>query len=317
MGGPAQRISCDAGALQLGEAITAALGACRVHFPSEGEVGTADTVARSVGFRSFGDLQANASHLMVWLEDEEVTVQGMMAMPGGYRGDPELVRNCPRDKAAFGQAVIDLRPRCTPRRVLPIRPAPNRFQPARPRTIDPVDVSVPFGYKSTWIVVPCDDPNQVATSLGLRSVCPCSWREGITRAYNIKGVFVCPPIHGWTMAVGCVGEVEDPELLPFLERLSDEFGQACFFCTHRGVGLHVWARAERGKITRAFGQGENLSWNTGDRTPEEVELDFGRADDERRLDEEDVLTLAGRWTLNPCDVDMHADACGPGMFGER
>jgi hypothetical protein len=105
-----------------------------------------------------------------------------------------------------------------------------------------------------------------------------------------------------------------------LENLSKQFAEAFYFGTHRIVGYHAWASAEKGKIRRAFGylgeRGEFLV-NVGDRTPEEIEIGTGVADTDTAPDEESVLGLAASWVLDPREIDLYTEATGPGWLGTR
>jgi hypothetical protein len=57
--------------------------------------------------------------------------------------------------------------------------------------------------------------------------------------------------------------------------------------------------------------------NMGERTPEEIELGTGVKDLNSPPDEQTVLDLAGKWVLNPGEIDLHTEAMGPGSFGTR
>src|SRR5947199_331590 len=78
---------------------------------------------------------------------------------------------------------------------------------------------------------------------------------GTEAAYQ-SSVLVTPPLADWTLAVGTAlfppGRAE-AFVKPLLERLSGQFGEAQYFCTHRDVELHVWARATQGRLVRGYG----------------------------------------------------------------
>jgi hypothetical protein len=62
---------------------------------------------------------------------------------------------------------------------------------------------------------------------------------------------------------------------PLLERLSRQFADAQYFCTHQDFELHVWARARHGRLVRGYGwlgqKGLTL-WDEGAQTKEERDL---------------------------------------------
>ena len=79
---------------------------------------------------------------------------------------------------------------------------------------------------------------------------------------------------------------------PLLERLSEEFGEAQYFCTHRDAKLHCWARARQGRLIRGYGwlgqKGLTL-WDEGEPTKAESPLACGL----RIVDPRSALSLLG------------------------
>jgi hypothetical protein len=179
------------------------------------------------------------------------------------------------------------------------------------------DLPQPFGYKIAWLALRTVDTQAVVAALRLVGARPANWREGVAHAYGPE-VFVTPPLSSWTLAVGAVLFAPDkpaPFVKPFLEHLSGQFGEAQYYCTHRVVELHVWARGVQGRLIRGYGyigeRGETL-WDEGEQTEAEGDLGF-RFFDERSLDataegywartdlsfpdEEAVMRLAAAWSL--------------------
>src|SRR5581483_9955152 len=188
----------------------------------------------------------------------------------------------------------------------------------RPKMHSPDDLPISFGYKSAWIAVPSQDRRAFAESLNLKGIERCSWSDGLLKAYNLEGVFVTPPVLGWTMAVGAHPEAGQDSFLGLLELVSRRFRQAFYFGTHRIVEYQAWAIAKEGKIHRAFawlGETGEFLLNISERTPEEIDLDTGLEDPESAPDEETVLDLASRWVLDPRTLEQHTEARGPGWFG--
>src|ERR1700722_4730057 len=117
------------------------------------------------------------------------------------------------------------------------------------------DWPLPFGYKIAWLALYTNDTNEVATALRLVGTRVATWAEGIAAAHQ-SSIFVTPPLAGWTLAIG--KPLYPPEKVevfvkPMLERLSCRVKDAQYFCTHRVVEIHVWARAIEGRLIRGYG----------------------------------------------------------------
>jgi hypothetical protein len=183
---------------------------------------------------------------------------------------------------------------------------------------------VPFGYKSTWLVINTVDANAVVLTLALKDVQPATWQEGVHGNHN---VFVSPSILGWTSVLIRFLDVNEPRFLPLLETLSRQFGEVQYFGTHRVVDCHSWAKAIDGRVVRAYswlGESGEVLLDLGERTPEEKELGFHFIDpltvdrDWKTGDcpvEDDVIHIAAKWSLNPLEIDAH-DSEGPGFIGK-
>jgi len=185
---------------------------------------------------------------------------------------------------------------------------------------DNPDLPVPFGPRMAWLALDTTDAEAVATALGLREARAATWAEGIDAAYH-SSVFVTPPLADWTLAVGTAlfpPERAEAFVKPLLERLSRQFGDAQYFCTHRVVELHLWARALKGRLARGYGwlgeKGLTL-WDEGGQTKEERALGFGSFDGRSPAveqarntnsilpDEGGVMQLASLWSIDPTTLD--------------
>ncbi len=190
-----------------------------------------------------------------------------------------------------------------------------------------------FGYKCAWIAVRTDSPLTVATALGLRNLRPSSWEEGIAAAYRYepkvilsRHAFLTPPIDGWTLCVSTAFfKLErEQQLVPFLCNLSRQLQTVVqCFQTHRVVEAHTWGWAESGNLMRLYGylgeRGETL-FDIGGQTDAEASLGF-RFFDERspeasdpKVDywaredltfpnEDHVMQLAGKWSIDPTTLE--------------
>ena len=158
----------------------------------------------------------------------------------------------------------------------------------------------------------------VQAALGLRKAMPCSWEEGLSAAHE-RGLFISPPINGWTLVMGA--NLPDPaedvdRSFHFLLCLSTKLGQVQFFSVNRPLHHHAWVRADSGQVQRAYAWAGKTLWNQGSKTASEVELglkcfDYGEpfppldftGTDPVALNTERVPLLAARWSLDPSGID--------------
>lgn len=168
------------------------------------------------------------------------------------------------------------------------------------------EAPVPFGYKTAWAAVRCDDPRRVMAALGLEGARESGWREGLALAGRDGQVFVSPCLEGFVLAVGLeetLGRAED------LPRWAAEFGEVQFFATHRVAEYHRWGRYAGGRLIRDYcwcGEEGKVLRDVGLPTPEELALGFdrfprpGREEEDTPLpDEEAVLAIAAAWGVDP------------------
>lgn len=175
-----------------------------------------------------------------------------------------------------------------------------------------------FGYKCAWYAVRTNDVDAVVDAMRLVDVVESDWAKGIEAAYANK-VFVTPPLGDWILIAGVpLFHDESPVTIErLLAALSERFGEAQYFCTHRVVDANCWALARSGEVVRAFGflgeRGE-ITWQEG--TPTQVELDLG----ERKLEfpgpsEDDVMKVAAAWSLDPTGLEGRFVEPGLGRLG--
>jgi len=182
------------------------------------------------------------------------------------------------------------------------------------------DQPVPFGSAIAWLALDTRDAEGVATALGLRALRPATWAKGIAAAHR-SSVYITPPLADWTLAVGTAlfpPDKADAFVKPLLERLSRQFGEAQYFCTHREVELYVWARARKGRLVRGFGWlgKESLTlWDEGAPTKEERDLGFRFCDGLSTPDEQCVTELAYLWSIDPTTLDEQFKEPVMGLLG--
>lgn len=195
------------------------------------------------------------------------------------------------------------------------------------------DHPIGFGYKCAWLALKTTHTTAIVAALELRKVCSANWRQGIDAAYTLnERVFVAGPVDGWTFVVGLdasrllYSEDGGDRLREWIERLSGEFDEACYFVTHRGVDYHAWVRAVDGKVVRGFvyspdfDDARGVGWAMGDLSDDERTLDINLVgldrDDHRRPDEDDVIRMAEVWTINPLLLDDRDLPMSAGVVGE-
>jgi hypothetical protein len=179
---------------------------------------------------------------------------------------------------------------------------------------------VGFGPKQAWLAVRHGDAAAVGAALGLRDLGPVSWRAGVDLAYLTDDRLVLtPPLPGAGTGAG-VGDVPwllvtgrwllRPAAAPDVAALSARLGtEVQFFASYRVGERHRWERAVDGALVRAFAYvgeaGEVTRWE-GDPDDAETAIGLpGTLDDDVDVlvAEDDVLRLAGAWSVDPSALD--------------
>lgn len=306
--------------LALGQAVRQALETSGTPAPetfrnSHAMSRSLDEVLRAAGIQSWSRLTRSSRLLSVEDNGARVTIQAW----GGNKG------TCGPTPEETGRVLLDLLASCSPSDPLsPVRPGTSY---RRERHGPAMDGGMPqtFGYKFRWIVVDTTDAGSIVSELGLTGVRPATWDID---PYAHAGVFVSPSVLGWTFVLGLYVEPHWPRFAPLLEDLSRRFGEVQYFTTHRVVELHAWAKAIHGRIVRGYcwaGERGEIVMDVGGLTPEEEELGFSRFINSRTIDgdwehvdfpsEGDVMRIAGKWSINPQELDAY-DSEGPGFLGE-
>jgi hypothetical protein len=188
---------------------------------------------------------------------------------------------------------------------------------------------VSFGSNLAWVAVETTDTEKAAVAFGLQKLREATWEEGVAAAYRSE-VFVTPPLGDWTLVASAAlfpPERMEAFVKPLLEQLSRSFREAQYFCTHRDVELHVWARAQKGRLLRGYGrlgrQCQTL-WNEGPQSKEERALGFrftdaaaekGPGEGTTTPDEGCVTQLASLWSVDPTALDEHFQEPVMGILG--
>ena len=181
----------------------------------------------------------------------------------------------------------------------------------------------PFGYKTNWLCVKCDSPEQVIDALGLKNAARSNWEFGLSQTRD--RVFVSPPLDGYVLAVGydTFGIMPSVnEEIEALKTIAAKFDEVQCFFSHRVSDFYVWAKFVKGQLVRGYGWngGEGMVYlNEGELTPEEQTLGFGgfiqsEDDDWESVefpDEESVVEIAAAWGVDP----LFNDCDYPEAFG--
>jgi len=112
--------------------------------------------------------------------------------------------------------------------------------------------------------------------------------------------------------------------------LSRKFGEAQFFGSMRTSDVSIWARASKGKLVRLFYEGDGSRRVQGNETDEEKALGlnfFDASSPEAKQpgywqrkdlvypDEEYVLRIAGKWSVDPSKLNQMGLPPSLGLLG--
>lgn len=206
----------------------------------------------------------------------------------------------------------------------------------RPSPADlPPEHAVSFGHKSRWLAVKVNSPTAVLKALGATNSREAGWSQGVGAPEG--AVFATPPLDGWVLVVGAFPEIlgeGDEKAVALVSKLSAELGtEVQYFGTHRVVDYHAWVRAKNGEVSRAYAylgergktllrMGEQSEEEKAlglsffdDKSPEAKDDAYWRRDDLSYPDEEDVMKVAGRWSINPAELGERG-AVGRGWLAD-
>ena len=169
---------------------------------------------------------------------------------------------------------------------------------------EPVEISaepdgpVPFGYKTSWAAIRCEDPERVIAALRPRSRQAANWQTGMDAAYAGQGLFVSPCLDGFVLVIG--------RTLPFAREEQNQFSEVQLFCSHRVGSCYSWEKYVAGTCVRTYAYEDSYVEASGPLTPEELALGFDRFPQAEQAEggenvpgEEDVLNIAAAWGVDP------------------
>lgn len=175
------------------------------------------------------------------------------------------------------------------------------------------------GRMMSWIALPASNADEVVAALDVSDLAACNWESASTvlSSTTTDRAFASGAVDGWVFIFGLLPEPnrDQPEegLWAFLEKLSERFGEAQYFSCSTVVSFYSWAKAENGKMVRAFsvsGGDGKIKWNHGEITPAEREAGVtfasGVVGSLENVDNvQDFLlvdmpqTVAQKWSLDP------------------
>ena len=141
----------------------------------------------------------------------------------------------------------------------------------------------------------------------------------------MDNVFVTPPLRGWILVAGrrMLGNGDEGSVHAIEKRLielSKQFGEAQAFATERIVEYHHWVLVKQGVLTRAFaflGEKGEILTNVGEITPAEEGFQWeGLPEFEWTPGEEEVMEVAGQWSIDPSDLGEVEDRDRMGVLGK-
>lgn len=180
-----------------------------------------------------------------------------------------------------------------------------------------------FGYKMAWFAIKNTQPEEIIQKLQLPDVQTKSWSEAMESVYsNGDAIIITPNINTWCFIVGTYlydldsGTTGLTKLKNRLAELSTIFEEVQAFATHRVSEYHHWIAAKSGKIKRCFaysGERGEILCNEGELTDAEEHLSWDKLESfQWSPNEEDVMTIAGKWSMNPTTIEpknLHTKTC--------
>lgn len=196
------------------------------------------------------------------------------------------------------------------------------------------DSPIGFGYKTSWFAIKANSPKDVLASLGLSALNESNWENGINNSYG-NLAFITPSIDGWVLITGTKLVTADSKkninkISNTLNTLSEEFGEAQFFSTHRVVEFHCWIKSINGKTNRVYSflgeANENIAVSglpsvfekryklVNSFLPEAKAEEYWESENLTYPDEDLVMQIAGDWSINPSILDANKTITSLGVL---
>ena len=181
----------------------------------------------------------------------------------------------------------------------------------------------------TWLSVKSRNSEDVARSMGLVDLQPCTSCKGLSEA-DPNQIFVSPPVNGWVVVFG--EALPDPQLdidnfFKFLSDMSERLGHVQYFHGNQGLGHHAWVKLIERQVVRAYVWIGETAWNQGSLTIAEKKSGMSAfdyfdddGDDYRnweimRHNVEHLPLLASIWSIDPIVLFDVSVRVKPGWIG--
>ena len=169
-----------------------------------------------------------------------------------------------------------------------------------------------FGYKIVWFAIKGAEIDTILSCCPeLRYVREAGWKdamEEITEKWT--KVMLSGPYDDWVFLIGSglwdLSQVD--EIVKVMGRIGERAQEVCYFASHRVSEAYAFARVVQGKMIRLYSYADGQLFGCiGERSDVEKKLSLTFAEREEDLfeegfdfiDEEDVLRIAGEWSMYP------------------
>lgn len=181
-----------------------------------------------------------------------------------------------------------------------------------------------FGYKTNWLAIKSNDIKQVLNQFSYSQKVLTDWETGVEATFEDKQLkFISPPINNWIFVIdNRSAYLTELKLKTKITELSKIFGNVQRFGSFRGTGYASWTKFKDGNEVRSFliDDGDTF-YNYGNLTDEEEKIIKERKEklnledkEEREYyekhnfinllgDEDDVLLMAEKWSINPMTIN--------------
>lgn len=184
-----------------------------------------------------------------------------------------------------------------------------------------------FGDNMAWYAVRNANAQQISAALQLTSLTKTSWDDGIKAIYEDcdtnddahtwSRVFITPPVNNWILVAGwwAMSHLEHiglQQMETLCKSLSVNFDEVQNIGVNSKVDYYQWVLAKKGVLVRSFEylQSEVMPNLYGSPTDAEIALGWpADAQETWRPTLPEVLALAGRWSINP--MELNSGVGGP------
>ena len=170
-----------------------------------------------------------------------------------------------------------------------------------------------FGYKEMWFATKGADIDRILSCCPeLKPVREAGWKEASAERMEMQKsrVMLSGPYDGWVFLIGNAlwDFTEVDALVDVMGRIGEQAQEVCYFASHRVSDGYAFAKAVQNKMVRLYSYADGeLFGCMGERSDAEKKLSLHYAEKEEDLfeegfdliDEEDVLKIAGEWSINP------------------